>query len=371
MKSNTNHFQGARMVLANGAPIEDLRLGKGRELALSSSTGEINASNVQDAARIIGDLMKAVSSGQIVPSHMAPQEGMSAAHASQERREILIEAMQDATKWNALGASLAQRIEEQTARDGFVRKLMIGNTLRQGEFQRVPMPAYDTLAVVATSQANVGYQTIRQRMFQPSEFEIIANVRVENLDIQQVNGDLLDHAYNDGLNAIMVAEDRLWKKAADASVGTVNPLELIAGELTPKHLGRLRQQVARWNLPATTVLLSNDYWADVIGSNDFATFFDPITKYDLVMNGQIGTLVGMNIITDAFRQPNQKVLEPGEIYVVADAQNHGAYSTRGGIQSTPTTGADHGNSTRGWFMSSPFSLVLANIRSVAKARRLA
>lgn len=365
------HFQGARMVLANGAPIEDLRLGKGRELALSSSTGELNASSVKDAAAIIGEMMKAVASGQIIPANQAPQSKMTAMAAAEARREVLVEALGDSEKWSALGASLAQRIEEQAARDGFVRKLMLGNTLRQGEIQRVPMPAYDTLAVVATSSSNVGYQTIRQRVFQPAEFEIQANVRVENLDIQQVNGDLLDHAYNDGLNAIMVAEDRLWKKAADQAVGAVNPLELIAGELTPKHLARLRQRVARWNLPVTTVLLSNDYWEDVIGSNDFATFFDPITKYDLVLNGQIGTLVGMNIITDAFRQPNQKVLNPGEIYVVADAQNHGAYSTRGGIASTPTSGADHGNSTRGWFMTSPFSLVLANVRSVAKARRLA
>lgn len=364
-------LQGARMVLANGAPLEDLRLGKGRELALSSSTGELNASSVQDAAVIIGDLMKAVASGQIIPGHMAPQHQMTATAASEARREVMVEALQDPAKWQALGASLAQRIEEQAARDGFVRKLMIGNTLRQGEMQRVPMPAYDTLAVVATSSSNVGYQTIRQRVFQPAEFELQANVRVENLDIQQVNGDLLDHAYNDGLNAIMVAEDRLWKQAADTSVGGVNELELIAGELTPKHLARMRQRVARWNLPVSTIILSNDYWEDVIGSSDFASFFDPITKYDLVLNGQIGTLVGMNIITDAFRQPNQKVLNPGEIYVVADAQNHGAYSTRGGISSTPTSGADHGNSTRGWFMSSPFSLCLSNIRSVAKARRLA
>jgi len=73
---------------------------------------------------------------------------------------------------------------------------------------------------------------------------------------------------------------------------------------------------------------------------------------------------------DAFRQPNQKVLNAGEIYVVSDPQNHGSYSTRGGIQSTPTSGADMGNSTRGWFMTEPFSLVLANPRSVVKGKRI-
>lgn len=363
-------FAGASLVLRDGSPIEELRLGKGRELALSKSTGELNASSTQDAMRIVGEMMQAMASGQIVQQPKTMSQREEALATSELRRQVLADSMQDPTKWAALGASLAQQINEQADREGFVRKLMQGNTLKQGDIQRVPMPTHDTMAVVATSSSNVGYQTIRNRVFTPDEFEIQANVRVENLDIQQVNGDLLDHAYNDALQSIMVAEDRLWKKAADSTVGIVNNLELIAGELTTKNLGRLRQAIARWGLPATHIVLSNDYWADVIGSNDFATFFDPITKYDLVLNGQIGTLVGMNIITDAFRQPNQKVLNPGEIYVVASPENHGSYSTRGGIQSMPTSGADSGNSTRGWFMTEPFSLVIANVRSVVKGRRI-
>ena len=363
-------FAGASLVLRDGSPLEELRLGKGRELALSKSTGEINAHDTKDAMRIVGEMMQAMASGQIVHQPKTMSQREEALATSELRRQVLADSMQDPTKWAALGASLAQQINEQADREGFVRKLMQGNTLKQGDVQRVPMPTHDTMAVVATSSSNVGYQTIRNRVFTPDEFEIQANVRVENLDIQQVNGDLLDHAYNDALQSIMVAEDRLWKKAADSTVGVVNNLELIAGELTTKNLGRLRQAIARWGLPATHIVLSNDYWADVIGSNDFATFVDPITKYDLVLNGQIGTLVGMNIITDAFRQPNQKVLNPGEIYVVASPENHGSYSTRGGIQSTPTSGADSGNSTRGWFMTEPFSLVIANVRSVVKGRRI-
>jgi hypothetical protein len=364
-------FQGASLVLRDGSPIEDLRLGKGRDLALASN-GEYNAHNKQDAMRIVGELMQAMASGDIRHGAPAMSKSQEALAASEARRNVLAAAMQDetGTKWRALGASLAQQIDEQSDREGFVRKLMVGNVLKQGDIQRIPMPTHDTMAIVATSSANVGYQTIRNRLFTPDEFEIQANVRVENLDIQQVNGDLLDHAYNDALQAIMVAEDRLWKTAADKTVGVVNNLELIAGELTTKNLGRLRQAIARWGLPATHIILANDYWQDVIGSNDFATFFDPITKYDLVLNGQIGTLVGMNIITDAFRQPNQKVLNPGEIYVVSDPRNHGAYSTRGGIQSSPTNGADTGTSTRGWFMTEPFSLAITNVRSVVKARRI-
>lgn len=358
-----NQLKGARMVLNNGAPLEELRFGKSRELALSSSTGEFNAYDKQDLMKQISNLMVAVASGQVV-QEQTPQEVVA------HRREILAEALQDSAKWQALGANIAQQIYDQADRDGFLRKLAVGNTLRQGEVQRVPMPAHDAIAVVATGAAGVGYQNIRQRVFQPDEFEIIANVRVSTLDLEQVNGDLLEHAYNDGLQSIMVQEDRLWKKAADQTVGITNDIEYIAGELTTKNLGRLRRQVAQWNLPAATAIIANDYWEDIIGSNDFATFLDPITKYDLALNGQLGTLVGLQLITDAFRQPNQKVLNPGEIYIVSDPRNHGAYSTRGGIRSEPANNTHEGSTSKGWLLSEPFSFILANARSVAKGRRL-
>lgn len=367
-------FKGAQLVLANGDPIEDLRFGKGQSRALDARTGEINASSQKDLIMQIGNLMQAHASGQIVntvPTVDAP-EGFESVSAAEARRMVVADALADVSgeKWASLGSGLARKIEEQADREGFLRRIAQGQVLKSGEMPRIPMPPHDAMAVIATSSANVGYQLIRQKVFMPAEFEIVANVRVENLDLEQVNGDLLEHAYNQGLEAIMVQEDRLWKRAADAAVGMVNNLEYIAGELTTKNLGNLRQAVARWNLPATTMIISNDFWADVMGSNDFATMLDPITKYDLVLGGQLSTLVGMNIITDAFRAPNQKVLNPGEVYVVAAPEHHAAYTTRGGIRSTPTNGANEGNSTRGWYMNEPFSFSLINARSVAKGKKV-
>lgn len=367
-------FKGAGLVLANGNPIEDLRFGKGHSRALDSKTGEFNASDKRDLAQQIGNMMLAMASGEIVHASESSSNSaqMTAAQEREARQEVLANALADESgaAWAALGGNLAQTINEQADREGFLRNIAQGQTLKQGDMPRVPMPSHDALAVVATSASNVGFQTIRQKLFTPDEFEIVANVRVHNLDLEQVNGDLLENAYNQGLESIMVAEDRIWKAAADKTVGTVNQLEYIVGELSTKNLGNLRQSVARWHLPTTTAIISNDYWADIIGSNDFATFLDPISKYDLVMNGQLGTLVGLNLITDAFRQQNQKVLDQGEIYIVASLENHAAYTTRGGIRSRPTDGANDGNSTRGWYMTSPFSFVLANVRSVAKGKRV-
>jgi hypothetical protein len=370
---NKNLFSGAELVLKNGNPIEDLRFGKSNMAALSSSTGEFNANSTQDLINSITQLMTAVASGQVVPkAQSAIASSDEYAREVQERREVLAAAYNDQSgeTWAALGASMALRLNEQRNREGFMRRISVGQTLKQGELARVNMTAWDSVAVVATSAVNIGFQVIRNKRFQPDEFEVNANLRVEQLEIEQVSGDILDDIYTQGLDAIMVTEDRLWKRSADMAVGVVNPLQYISGSLTPGMLARVRNGVTDWNLPAVSAILSNDFWADIIGSADFASFLDPINKYDLALNGYLGTLAGLNLITDAFRQPNQKVLNRGELYVVATPENHAGYTDRGGIRATPTSGADQGNTTRGWLMSEMLSFILANPRSVSKAQRI-
>jgi hypothetical protein len=265
---------------------------------------------------------------------------------------------------------MALQLQEQRNREGFMRRICVGQTLKQGEIARVSMTAWDSVAVIATSAVNVGFQVIRNKIFMPDEFEVNTNLRVEQLQIEQVSGDILEEIYTQGLDAVMVLEDRLWKKSADLTVGVVNPLQYISGQLSPGMLARIRNGVTDWNLPATTAILSNDFWADIIGSADFGQFLDPVNKYDLVLNGYLGTLAGLNLLTDAFRQPNQKVLNRGELYVIGTPENHAAYTDRGGIRATPTSGADQGNTTRGWLLSEMLSFILANPRSVSKGQRI-
>lgn len=366
-----NPFGGAQMVLRSGDPIEQLRFGNSNMAALSSSTGEFNAHDKKELMRGITQLMAAMASGDVCrPEQSALASSSEMAQAKRDRREILAAAFADPQKWSALGSSIATRVDEARARQGFLRNIAQGQTLRQGDVARVHMPSWDAVAVVATSSSSVGYQPIRQKVFEATEFELIANLRCEALDIEQVSGDLLDDLYEQGVDSLMVKEDKLWKSAADKAVGIVNPLEYIAGQLTPGNLARVRQSVTDWNLPATTAIIANDFWSDIIANTDFHEFLDPITKYDLAMHGQLGTLVGLNLMTDAFRNPNQKVLNRGELYVVSNPENHAAYTDRGGIRSTPTDGSNQGNTSKGWMLSEMFSFVLANPRSVAKGQRI-
>ena len=360
-----NPYASAQVVLKDGAPLTDLRFSGSSSRALDESTGEFNAYDKKELVRALSQMMNSVSSGEVRQKTAAEK-----AIELDLRREVVVAAYADHDKWASLGADLAVQIQEQRNREGFLRRIAIGQDLKQGQLPRVTVPMWDAMAVVATGPANVEFQLIRNKQFQPSEFEIVANLRCDRLEMEQVGGDVLDNLYNQGLDAIMVKEDKLWKQSADLTVGVVNPLNLIGGQLTPQILATIRQGVTDWNLPATTALISNDFWSDIIGNADFSQMLDPVTKYDLAMNGELGTLVGLTLLTDGFRQPNQKVLNRGEIYVVSTPEHHGCYSDRGGVRSEPTTGADTGSTSRGWLMSELLSFTLANPRSVSKGRRV-
>lgn len=360
-----NPYAAAQVVLKNGDPLTELRFSGSSHRALDERSGEFNANDKRELLRSISKMFEAQSSGEI--RRQTSAERMA---EIEMRREVVVAAHADPEKWAALGADLAVQIQEQRNREGFLRRVAIGQDLKQGQLPRVNVPMWDAMAVVATGPANVQFQLIRNKQFLPAEFEIVANLRCDRLEMEQVGGDILDNLYNQGLDSVMVKEDKLWKASADLTVGVVNPLNFIAGLLTPQILATIRQGVTDWNLPATTAIISNDFWADIVGSTDFATMLDPVTKYDLVMNGELGTLVGMSLLTDGFRQPNQKVLNRGEIYVLSTPEHHGCYSDRGGVRSEPTTGADSGNTSRGWLLSEILSWTLANPRSVSKGRRV-
>lgn len=357
--------QGVMIDVKSGEPLAGTTVGQGNQMVSVSNTGEINAYSVAEALKAIQNLQALSSAGQF----RQVESGQTRAQQAQERMQALASAMNNPAEWAALGSALGQRIEDFAERQGFMRRLCEHMPLQQGQMPRIPMENNIGEAVIATSSTDLDYQELRGKIANPPEFEMKAHIRVSNLDIEQISGDLLDDAYQQGQQALTVAEDRLWKNAADKTVGVVNPATQIIGKLTPGYLSRLRTHLTSWNIPATTALISNDYWDDINGSADWATTLDPITKHDLVLNGQIATLQGMTLITDGFRNPNQVVLNRGEIYVVGDSKYHGTYTTRGGVRSKAVDGTNNGDTSQGWLLWQEFSFILGNLKSVAKGVR--
>lgn len=354
---------GARLVMRDGTQIEDLKGLDGRSL-ISTSTGELNASSNRDALAQISHLMAVAKHHGGAVQARTPEE-------IAEDRALVTEAFNSnsSAEWASLGSSLAQRVELYAERANFMRSLLMPHTLKQGDVCRIPLKQADVLAVVANGMDNMGFQRITGKFMDVPEFEVKTNVRVNRLDLEQQSADLLDDAYQQSLEAFAIKEDRLWKQAADQTIGNANPLTYLGSKLTPATLARLAERVSGWNLPTRKAMIANDFWTDIQGSADWATALDPVTKYELLLTGRIATINGMEIMTDAFRDPMQKVMDAGEIYVVSDPVYHGVYTNRGGIVSTPTDGANSGNTDKGWLLSGLYSLTIANTRSVAKGVR--
>lgn len=354
-------FSGRTVMLANGDDIDQLRFGNGESLALSS-TGEINASDVQDLKKQIDRLMASMSSGAIVQTPKRSEQ-------LRQYKEILLSAMSSDNNWKALGADLATQIEEQVAREAFYGKVLMPQTLNPGERPYISCQQHDVQAVVATGPAEVGFQRIMNKQWTPVEFELLANVMVDRMSMDQLGGQVLEDAYNQGLEALMVKMDRLLKQAADRTINVVNTPVYFSGRLTPELMMDLRQGISDWNLPTANCFISNSFWKDM-ASQEWNEFLDPVTKADLALSGQLGQLLGMPLTTDGFRNPNQKVLGNNEIYVFTSPEHLGCYSDRGGIRSEPTSGANQGSTAKGWLLSMMVSMTLVNPRGVVVGRRL-
>lgn len=341
----------------------ELNRGRGSERFVGAN-GEINASSR-------GDLFKQMAAflEQAAATGARTEEAASAAEKSAARRNAITAAFADKEAHAELGEVLAEELYQAANREGFMRRFLAKQDLKQGQFPQVKMRMKNTMAVVATGPTQVHANILRDNLYTPPEFYIGARPFVEEREIQQSLGDVLEEKYLEAQEAIMVQEDRLWRHMAIQSVNISNPLTNIVGNMTAQGLMTLRNQVTRWNIPVTSWLIANDVWNDIVGDASFQAVIDPVSKHELLLTGQLGVIYGMTILSDAYRHPEHKVLDQGEMYVIGDPINHGMYTDRGGVTSSPIDITTDRVPGRGWAFNELMSMVIANSRSVARAVR--
>lgn len=355
-------------VTAQGEPLPDNLRFRGQNSRAISASGEINASSKRDMMSQIGQLIQTYHRGDVVRTRtQASQERRTIA---KERKEALIQAVADSSgeAWKTLGEVIAEDIYETMSREGFVRKLMAFKELEQGEIARVRFRKRDVSAFTAASATEITPIFVRNNYHYLPEFYIGNNILIEERDIHQSTGDVLEEKYQEGLEAVMTQEDRLWKKMADASATIANTLTYFT-TFTPMHFTQVKSQVSGWGIPPAYCLLAYDLWDDMIGTPGFSDWFDPITQHELIMDGELGSMLGLSLITDAFRLPELKVLEPGEIYVVGAPETHGALQQRGDLSSNPINKYDDGKPARGWYIFEMCAMSIINTKSVASGKR--
>lgn len=342
-----------------------LNRGRGTERFVGAN-GEINANSKADLLKQGAAFLQMVAAtGAVTEEQAASAEEVSAA-----RRQMLTAAYADKTAHKELGEIMADELYQAANREGFARRFMAKQTLGQGQTPRVHMRMKNVTAAIQTSATQVHTQIVRDNLLTPPEFYIQTRPFVEQKDIVTATGDVLEEKFVEATEGMGVQEDRTWKNLALQTVGVDNEPVTFFGTMTAGGLMNLRNQVSRWNLPVDYWLVANDLWNDIVGDTSFQQVIDPVSKHELLLTGQLGVIYGMIVISDAFRHPQHRVLDQGEMFCIASAVNHGMMTDRGGIESSPIDQSIEGIPGRGWHMFSMISMVVANSRSVVRGRRV-
>lgn len=367
MKRNPYMASNRKMVVAKtGEPIElGLRARGSKELIIGAND-ELNAGSKKELMTRISQLVESYQRGEIVRADVKEN-----AKIQQARRELVEAAIADKNgpAWQVLGEVIGEEIYLTMDREGFARRLLIFKDLAKGEIGRLRVRQKQVVAWMVTTSPEVVESVYRQPWVYPKEFYLIGNLLVEDIEIESSTGDLLDEMYTDGLEQIMVKEDQIWKRLADAAAGTLNDL-VFFNTFTPATFSAMRTQIARWGIPVTTAIIAFDLWNDIIADPSFSNWFDPVSKYYLILEGNVGSLLGVELITDAFRYETLKVLNEGEVYFCGAPQTLGGITQRKALAAEPITKYNDGRPLRGWFLEQIEGMAIVNSRAVVKGQRV-
>ena len=331
-----------------------------------ASNGEINASSKRDLINRQMEFLAASSRREVVADPV-----FAAAEQNEKlHRELIQAAFNDREAHRVLGERMADSLYITANRQGFMRKYTTKITVEQGAIVRFPLRNKNVTAVWSTSPTKIQSQITRDKWFTPPELQVVTRPFIPMNEINQSAGDVLQEKYVEATEAIMVSEDRLWYQLVNEIVGVDNPLSVISGQLTPYTFMQLQVALTRWGLKAPHVLIATDIYQDIVGNTEFYTAIDPVARHELLLTGELGVMYGCTITSDAYRFPEHKVLNQGELFVISDALNHGAYSDRGGLQSQPIDIAVERVPGRGWVLYESLAMAVANSTSVSKGIRV-
>ncbi len=329
------------------------------------SNGELNASNKRDLLHQQKRFLEAASSGAVVGN-----DAMRAAeHQTKVNRELIQAAFNDRTAHMVLGQRMAESLYLTANRQGFMRKYLAKIPVEQGTIPRFPLRTKDVTAVWSTSPTKIETQITRDKWYTPPELSIVTRPFVTQNELNQSAGDVLQEKFVEATEAVMVTEDRLWYNQINGMVGVDNNLAVVSGQLTPYTLMQVATNVTRWGLKAPHILFASDLYQDIIGNSEFYNAIDPVARHELLLTGELAVMYGMTITSDAYRHPEHKVLNQGEFFVISEALNHGAFSDRGGLQSSPIDIINEKIPGKGWIIHEEIAISVANSRSVAKGVR--
>lgn len=356
-------------VTADGQPaVDGLRI-PGSTDTMFNRQGELNASDNKEAMQHIAALLQAVQSGGVRQATMADRTSQAdAQRKSEERRAFWQEAVNDTSgkAMGIVGETFAESIKLTMGREGLARNILITKPIENGRDCRIRVSRKDVTAWRVTGPATVAPSRVKAAWFEAEEYKLIARILVDNADRLRADGDILEEKRLDGLEQIFKAEDEYFIALCDAAAVTANDLVTFA-TFTPTTFQSMRSQIRSWGNNAVNCIIGYSLWDDIVGGTDFSDWFDPVHKYELIMAGELGSMLGVRILTDGIRERRLRVMNSTDAYMFAAPDHTGAVMERQAVKSRRITGYDAGLGEEGWFLEWIGAMGIANSYSVVKA----
>lgn len=328
--------------------------------------GHINAGSTQEVMIKLAEIASMIGTGEL---YTDASHALTPETASTLSRADIEEAMADPALWAEVGTSITSEIQTRLMRDGFMRSFLSQGNVDEGATPRLRIRTPNTRAIIAKGLGENYAQYVNDRYMPVDEYTISANIRVENLAIHQGSGNILEDKFYEAQEQFLVKEDRVLVSQFRTATGMYNNATYFSGSFNPVIFAGLRETLTGWSLPASKFLFSNDILTDFMVGSDFSEYYDPITKYEIIQTGRVGSIFGLEMYTDGYREETLRVLNQGECFMTSSPEQLGAYTDRGPIQSNPVDSYSDGVAARGWFMFEYLSTAVANAKAVVTASR--
>lgn len=333
-------------------------------------TGEYNAYSKRDLIEIMDGMVKMARAGE-----MHSDEGLGSSMTDWNAQGHLVQAALSEARpaeggpFQVLGEVFTDSISETMGRMGFTNKVLAQQDVAEGGTARVRIRQKDVTSWLMLSDGHTIESLIRQKYIYPRGYNLETLILMEEAEIHEAGAQIIEEKYNDGLEATMVRDDNITKFLLDQAAPADNDV-IAFNAFTPQVFVTLRNQIWQWSLPAPHALMAVDLWDDLFADADWAQWYSPIEKHELAVEGKLGRLADIELITDGFRYDTLQVLDPGEVYFLSSPATLGVKANMIALNSSVVDQRMLGRAVRGWFIFLRQATVIANSRGVSKGIRL-
>lgn len=203
----------------------------------------------------------------------------------------------------------------------------------------------------------------------PKPLHLTANAVYSQTEAANPSQDLFDKLFQDALTPILVGEDSALISLLEASLVATGSIPISYQELSEEILMQAWYQMeSKWLKVESLVISSSvwNQWMNMSVDSPFIRNFIPTGSHQDVLEGKLGTWRGANIYTDAFRNPDLQVLEPGSIWVLAESKYLGSISDLTKLTSHQVEASVVGELKAGWFIEGTETMSITQPHGVIK-----